>query len=701
MYRPCVRLIFDPETCGFRMPMLIVAKCDKNDCVLKIRGSPKKRDQLFILFDYPEWIEVDIMPNSRVLRKDNFALNILPIQVTQDGQSKTTGVNRLINASEMAVAESRIRVVSGEDDLPIYIVGDMHGNALKMMAILGIVGAVKLGSDVIQQWADVYESVPPATDVSWRIRDDATDLRRRWDEMWAAEVVRPNDFEQKIIRVLDRCQWNSDFKGQIVFAGDVLHDRGHSDFMTLLLMERLTKRKISYTYILGNHDQGVLYRYLQSQKEGLGIPANSIARDLMASDSSDMQSYDYLALNKTQQKSFKRAYEAVLGNMKLCECFAIGDEYVTVSHCVFQPRLLPGLSSELKTVLGLRNTEESRVSSPDLIDDINRMFSKALASSKRHSALQALLKNGRAITYKWINSRYSGINVAELLEDLSTGDFKKFFSVYGHDLAGNLSGLGKQDLSKSRSDGNTAEGLMLCLDTMVGRPKVSNMYKTLIPLIDSRKKIYPEDLVGFYDGDLLVCSVKSEVKDPEAKLAQTQQALLRGISCYESWYKSLPMTEMKPDYENERKIAHAMISDVLSADNPSQVRLVLNDYVSGNYAAYQGIPHQIKEHRNDLLSYILDSINAAYPPLSLALKIGTASVGNLSFTVDYPEVEGIQSRNEQIIKAKADARTAIRGIGLKSMSQRTGVDVATIKQGLERQKNPSPGVRKKVISWKP
>jgi hypothetical protein len=139
----------------------------------------------------------------------------------------------------------------------------------------------------------------------------------------------------------------------------------------------------------------------------------------------------------------------------------------------------------------------------------------------------------------------------------------------------------------------------------------------------------------------------------------------------------------------------------MSAETPSAVRLVLQDFANDLYGAKLASHAVLLDHRNNLLSYLLDSINAAYPPLSLAVKLGSAEAGSHSFTVDYPEETGRASENTRLSKIKSEAFQKMKSIGVKAQSERSGIDAAKIKENnLSRNKPQSTGARRVVDFFK-
>lgn len=653
------------------------------------------------------------MPKHRVIRKDNFAVNLLPVDVIKDRNSQTTGIEKLISLSEIAAAQATLVSPGHDDEVPVYMVGDMHGNALKLLAVLGLTGVVKLNPDTFKAWAELYESTSPATDYFGSIQRYHADKLDEAKAHYKRLVIRPDNFDDQIKRILDRLSWNSNFSGQIILLGDVLHDRGHSDFMTVLLMERMSQKKIHYTYCLGNHDQGVLIRYIW---KGMGYSTLDYEGDkfdrqffngLMSQKPSDSQSYDYGALSAKQKKQFTKAYEIALKHAKLFEPVSVGDEIVIGSHTLFNPDLLPTISQELKTILALKNTEETRRASPELIEDINRMLQKAIFNKKCWGMLAGTLIEHKSALAKSLMARKSDVAASNedgyegLIASFTTGEYRNYYSVYGHDLEGKVDHLGKLNPVTIKQDDTRGSEVFLCLDTLIGRPKSSSWSQVASAWSKPGRSEASLPDAGFYQGDLLICSIKPELKNPDQKLIQSQKAVINGIYAYENWYKSLSQAERSPAYDQDRQIALLMLDDVVSSESPSAVRLVLQDFAMGLYGSrLQQFTAGYADHRHNLLSYLLDSINAAYPPLSLAVKLGSAEAGSHSFTIDYPVMQGVAPENERLATIKKAAFQKMKLIGEKAQAERSGIDVATMRANNARRNAPpsTPGVRRVVES---
>ncbi|MGI9211550.1 MAG: hypothetical protein ACR2HF_03685 [Methylococcaceae bacterium] len=590
------------------------------------------------------------MPTTRTLRKDNFHVNILPINIeAADGNSQVGGIDKLIHASALeAASHSLIVGATDDDDLPVYIVGDLHGNAVKLLAVLSLCGAITLNSKSFKEWSDIYESLEPGEEFIWRNRRMTTpDQIRMADEYMAQNITRPTDLERRLIFILDGLGWNKSFKGQVVLLGDQLHDRGRSDFMTLMLMDKMHQMKINYSYIIGNHDQGVIYRFLVNKMEGeaevVGVKDN-----LMASATSDRHSYDYTFLNARQKDIFKKCLKNALLHARLYEYFSVGQETVLCSHCIPQPRLMPQIYQLLCQITGKKavKDESHTTMTLPLIKDINTLFQAALVGKAAVKAALVVAIDSRSdnALVKQLHDRSSSVGTAVI--ELIKSEYPGYFLIYGHDLEGEIKNLGKIKA------GTTAFAEhQLCLDTMLGRPKLSNAERALGAIIDPENPIHRfkkrDPKAEEYDlhlqdhganvGDLLVCSIKPDMKNPELKAEMTRDAIRNGCNAYLRYFYTLS-TDQQKTKKDETDAAIQVIKALGYTSTAAGARKVLRRYALGELHETCVLANQAlagQDGHNDLLSYLLDSINASYPPLSLATKLGCAEVGGQSFLIDY------------------------------------------------------------------
>lgn len=117
-------------------------------------------------------------------------------------------------------------------------IGDLHGNALKLLHFLIKHNIVESNEDDYQQFVEIY-------------RKDNNALRR-------ADLDKIKHICETLI-IKDKIK--------ICLIGDVLADRGQNDYFTLLLLNKLHKESISVDILLSNHD----FIFIESLETNDGI----------------------------------------------------------------------------------------------------------------------------------------------------------------------------------------------------------------------------------------------------------------------------------------------------------------------------------------------------------------------------------------------------------------------------------------------
>lgn len=133
----------------------------------------------------------------------------------------------------LASLPSHCRQVNENDEISL---GDMHGNALKLIHLLIKEGILSLSRHDYNHIKLIYDR--PVTQLS---QDDL------------------NDFEG----ILQNAVWK---KPKLLrLLGDTLCDRGHNDYLTLLVLYQLEQQEVPYHVIMSNHDAGFI-QYMAGQK---------------------------------------------------------------------------------------------------------------------------------------------------------------------------------------------------------------------------------------------------------------------------------------------------------------------------------------------------------------------------------------------------------------------------------------------------
>jgi hypothetical protein len=130
----------------------------------------------------------------------------------------------------------------------VLALGDLHGNALKLMYFLIRHGIAKLTDKQYQQLADIYYK-------------DVTELSSN-------DIV-------KFKTIVSEVHYQS--SAHICFIGDDLADRGSNDYFTLLIFQALHQAHVNFTILLSNHNTEFLKVYLSGLENNLiQTPASNI-----------------------------------------------------------------------------------------------------------------------------------------------------------------------------------------------------------------------------------------------------------------------------------------------------------------------------------------------------------------------------------------------------------------------------------------
>lgn len=131
------------------------------------------------------------------------------------------------------------------DQSNVFVVGDLHGNFLKLIGALVQCGFIRISEEHIFELHSLYDRMDPM-----RHQTLPKALYKRGQNH--AEQIKTN-----IKSILNRCFFlysHQQSTKEIVFCGDTLFDRGHSDFVTLCIFDWMREAQISYRIIFGNHE---------------------------------------------------------------------------------------------------------------------------------------------------------------------------------------------------------------------------------------------------------------------------------------------------------------------------------------------------------------------------------------------------------------------------------------------------------------
>ncbi|MEY2700719.1 MAG: hypothetical protein RIQ52_1474, partial [Pseudomonadota bacterium] len=581
---------------------------------------------------------------TQIVTKESFWVDLTPM-----------GADRLQNYS--ALATRIINSPQSSDEAPVFIVGDMHGNATKLISTLVITGAVQITKADYELWCSIYAALPPNVfdqrDWSWVQSQPDMDRRKRANMLFE-NCMRPENLIKDLQLIFKTLRWNKAFNGQIVLLGDQLHDRGSSDLMTLLLMQEMHRHGINFTYILGNHDQGALVAYLHGNPDIAGnnilsVPAGLQGKDLLVAKPTDRCSWDYQLLPRGQKKIFREALKTVMTHLRLAEVITVGREYVVCTHAPLRPGLVCRVVNQLAALHGQSVEQTPAAMSPVLIEQMNTLFIRALngKAALRQSLAQASSSGSLA--------QFIKLRKAESTDETFAGQatcqtYPGYINIYGHDDAG-TAGMTRLMGPVSSKDPSpmTHSSHLVCLDTRVGRPsmdvqkfqidasQILSSYATPNSIDTDIRKLYVENEKSDAGGLLLV-TVRPKYKNPAMKLEQLRAIATDACHSYAAWIQYLIKTKTSLSGFDESRTAKSFEAAMLAptVDTPQKARQVIARFARGDFHQ-SDIRASLPTGQHALISHLLDSINAHCPPLTLAMKIGISEMNSSHqrFTVEY------------------------------------------------------------------
>lgn len=148
--------------------------------------------------------------------------------------------------------------------------GDMHGNTLKMLALLKTSGIIDIPKDKYDDFVKLYtETYNLLEDHSRKGQTANGDVRyRSWKEFAKYNPVFTEEMKAQFetilasIHVINKDRF-------VTFLGDILSDRGASDYLTLKLLAHLKKEGMQYRIIFSNHDLEFVWQYERLLKNSI------------------------------------------------------------------------------------------------------------------------------------------------------------------------------------------------------------------------------------------------------------------------------------------------------------------------------------------------------------------------------------------------------------------------------------------------
>lgn len=217
-----------------------------------------------------------------------------------------------------------------------YVIGDLHGNAMKLFAFLLHTGLIDSNSntDYIISCIQLYY---------YNIQSSYSLNEERFPFIKTTAIVpfnAPPDYFL-FLQTIQKLQFNAQAVGKIklIFIGDTLCDRGHSDYMTLLLYDLMAKNKINFTIIASNHDLAFI-RQMELNTIGGYNPAtpegdysSSYLNKIKVIEVGTHASFDIDQITENMQRHALRIYKDVYKpRLKIVAYDQVDDKTIVYSH---------------------------------------------------------------------------------------------------------------------------------------------------------------------------------------------------------------------------------------------------------------------------------------------------------------------------------------------------------------------------------
>tara|TARA_R110000868_G_scaffold8205_3_gene42487 strand:+ start:80803 stop:81858 length:1056 start_codon:yes stop_codon:yes gene_type:complete len=222
------------------------------------------------------------------------------------------------------------------DDVTTCVIGDLHGNAMKLIFCLLTSRLLKISQEIYTQLCQAYHEVNYDIFLSLLRRLKCTSARKN---------------------------------RKLILIGDTLCDRGNSDYMTLLVYEWMSMQGVDFSIIFSNHDR----EFVRYGLNGFNLPSRGVG---ISQDQSI--SFDYRVIDATKKRHVKNIFKNIyLPRLKLLE-------YLPNTNNSLQPFLLTHAPCDDKTLINLAVLMREQMDDVSTIDKAvhvcNESFSKNLQS---------------------------------------------------------------------------------------------------------------------------------------------------------------------------------------------------------------------------------------------------------------------------------------------------------------------------------
>jgi hypothetical protein len=273
--------------------------------------------------------------------------------------------------------------------------GDMHGNTLKILALLKSTGIIDIPKDKYDDFVKLYtDTYNLMEDHSRKGQTTNGDLRyRTWkrftkeNPVFTAEMNIQFEAILASIHVINKERF-------VTFLGDILSDRGASDYLTLKLLAHLKKEGMQYRIIFSNHDLEFVWQYERLLSEPVSRLDDRddqiMYRYAMSTDRHQGASVHHLLACVRQEvisldELTQIVREAYYPHLELFgySLKKVGDGLYVLSHA---PMSLNEMASQVEQKFDITINTNNRKKFAQSIDKLNTQFKQILLDSEFTSA---------------------------------------------------------------------------------------------------------------------------------------------------------------------------------------------------------------------------------------------------------------------------------------------------------------------------
>ena len=283
-------------------------------------------------------------------------------------------------------------VGAGCDQFVQITVGDLHGNAMKLMYILVCHGITDISAEDYTELARIY-----------RI---------------SAEVMTQKDLA-RFVTILNKIDCKA--QGVLRLIGYELADRGRNDYFTLKLLEKLDKSNVNVEILFSNHGFEFIDNYENNRsyyETNIGALARSMRNMQTLLDRGLIQGTEIRTIVETTYKKSLKAVSYTLNQMQ--------DKILIYSHAPINLNTIEAMAKQV----GVSYNGDTAIGLAQSIDLINEKFQDYLQQDKVHELCRQITmspNNGNPFVFI-IWNRVCDFHRPKSLKNADQIDF-----IHGHD----------------------------------------------------------------------------------------------------------------------------------------------------------------------------------------------------------------------------------------------------------------------------